>query len=45
MDEPPKTVYFDLETAGLDPKRHPIIQIAAIAVDDAREPVKAFEAR
>lgn len=26
-------VFFDLETAGPNPKRHPIIQIAAIAID------------
>ncbi len=36
-------VLFDLETAGLDPKRHPIIQIAAIAVDENLSPVEAFE--
>ncbi len=38
-------VFFDLETAGLDPKRHPIIQIAAIAVDESLSPVEAFEAK
>lgn len=26
------TVFFDLETGGIDPSKHPIIQIAAIAV-------------
>lgn len=28
-----RLVFVDLETGGLDPKRHPIIQLAAIAVD------------
>ena len=39
-----KLVFFDLETGGLDPKRHPIIQVAAIAVDagSLRE-VETFE--
>jgi DNA polymerase III epsilon subunit-like protein len=45
MDESQKTIYFDIETAGLDPKRHPIIQIAAIAVDGVGDPVEAFEAK
>jgi DNA polymerase-3 subunit epsilon/ribonuclease T len=45
MDEPPQTIFVDIETGGLDPKRHPIIQIAAIAVDDTGEPVEAFEAK
>ena len=27
-----KLVFFDLETGGLDPKRHPITEIGAIAV-------------
>ncbi|HZZ26776.1 MAG TPA: 3'-5' exonuclease [Pirellulales bacterium] len=40
-----RLVFFDLECAGLDPKRHPIIQIAAIAVDEALEPIEAFEAK
>lgn len=29
-----KTVFFDLETGGTDPEKHPIIQIAAMAVDE-----------
>lgn len=29
-----RLVFIDLETGGLDPQRHPITQIAAIAVDD-----------
>lgn len=28
-----RIVFFDLETGGLDPLRHPIIQLAAVAVD------------
>lgn len=38
-------IFFDLETAGLNPKRHPIIQIAAIAVDAHLAPLEAFEAK
>ncbi|MDX1964972.1 MAG: 3'-5' exonuclease [Pirellulales bacterium] len=38
-------VFFDLETGGIDPKRHPIIQIAAIAVGEDLEPIEAFEAK
>ncbi len=38
-------IFFDLETAGLDPKRHAIIQIAAIAVDETLAPIEAFEAK
>jgi DNA polymerase-3 subunit epsilon/ribonuclease T len=40
-----RLVFFDLETGGLDPKRHPIIQIAAIAVDSRLEILEAFEAK
>ena len=40
-----KTVFFDLETAGLNPKKHPIIQLAAVAVDHHLEPVEAFETK
>lgn len=35
----------DLETAGLDPKRHPIIQLAAVAVDQHLDAIEAFEAK
>jgi DNA polymerase III epsilon subunit-like protein len=42
---PGRLVFFDLEAAGLNPKRHPIIQIAAIAVDESLNPVEAFEAK
>ncbi len=44
-DASQKVIYFDLETGGLHPKRHPIIQLAAIAVDSHLEPVEAFEAK
>src|SRR5438034_9630442 len=37
--------FFDLETSGLNPKKHPIVQLAAIAVDDHLDPVGAFEAK
>lgn len=40
-----RLVFFDLETGGLDPKRHPILQIAAIAVDSRLEILEAFEAK
>src|SRR5712692_11444528 len=40
-----KLICFDLETGGLNPKRHPIVQLAAIAVDRHLEPVEAFEAK
>lgn len=40
-----RLVFFDLETGGLDPKRHPIIQLAAVAVDEQLEVLEAFEAK
>jgi len=40
-----KLVFFDIEAAGNDPKRHPIIQLAAIAVDAELEIVEAFESK
>jgi DNA polymerase III epsilon subunit-like protein len=40
-----KLIFFDLETAGPNPKRHPIIQLAAAAVDHALQPIEAFEAK
>jgi DNA polymerase III epsilon subunit-like protein len=43
MDQ--RLVFFDLETGGLDPKRHPIIQLAAVAVDRELEVLEAFEAK
>src|SRR5262249_19606459 len=38
-------VFVDLETGGLNSKRHPIIQVGAIAVDDCYQPLEAFEAK
>ena len=38
-----RLVFVDIETGGLDPRRHPIIQVAAIAVDEVFEPVEAAE--
>lgn len=40
-----RLIFIDLETGGSDPKRHPIIQLAAIAVDKRLEAVEAFEAK
>jgi len=40
-----KLVIFDLETTGLDPERHTIIQIAAIAVDAEFNEIDQFEAK
>jgi DNA polymerase III epsilon subunit-like protein len=45
MDGQRNVVFFDLETAGLNPKRHPIIQIAAIACGDESEPLEVFEVK
>ena len=38
-----KLVFFDLETAGVDPRQHPIIQIAAIAIDSSLCELETFE--
>ncbi len=45
MDKPHnhKLTFIDLETGGLNPLRHPIIQIAAIAVDGTIRPLEAIE--
>lgn len=40
-----RLVFFDLETGGLDPAKHPIIQIAAIAVDEKLQELAEFEAK
>ena len=40
-----RLMFYDLETAGLDPEQHPIIQIAAIAVDSALCELESFEAK
>jgi DNA polymerase III epsilon subunit-like protein len=37
-------IYFDLETGGVEPQ-HPVIQVAAIAVDGTGAEVAAFNAR
>jgi DNA polymerase III epsilon subunit-like protein len=44
-DSPSKLTFFDLETGGLNARRHPIIQLAAVAVDQNLEPLEAFEAK
>jgi len=36
-------VFFDLETAGLNPDKHPIIQIAAVAIDAELNEVETIE--
>lgn len=38
-----KIVFVDLETGGLNPKKHAITQIAAIAVGDGLEELEVFE--
>ncbi len=40
-----RSVFIDLETGGTNPKRHPIIQLAAIAVDAQISPIEAFEVK
>lgn len=45
MTNKQRLVFIDLETGGLDPKRHPIIQLAAVAVDEQWEVLEAFEAK
>lgn len=40
-----KLIFFDLETGGRNPRRHPIIQIAAVAVESSLSPLDAFEAK
>jgi DNA polymerase III epsilon subunit-like protein len=38
-----RLVFLDLETGGLNPKKHPILQVAAVATDADLQPVEAFE--
>lgn len=38
-----RIVFFDLETGGLEPGKHPVIQFAGIAVDGAWNEVEALE--
>lgn len=40
-----KLVFIDLETGGTDITRHPIIQIAAVAVGERFEELAAFESK
>jgi DNA polymerase-3 subunit epsilon/ribonuclease T len=40
-----RLVFVDLETGGLDPAKHPVIQIAAIAVGEDLKPLEEFEAK
>jgi DNA polymerase III epsilon subunit-like protein len=42
---PHRLVFVDLEAGGLNPKKHAIIQLAAIAVDEGFEPLEAFEVK
>ncbi len=42
-DLPVRLVFFDLETGGFDSSKHPIIQIAAVAVDERLEILEEFE--
>ena len=37
--------FYDLETAGLNPGKHPIIQIAAVAVDAELHELETFEVK
>jgi len=41
MDE--RIVFFDLETGGLEPGKHPVIQFAGVSVDPAWDEVEALE--
>lgn len=41
MDD--RIVFFDLETGGLEPGKHPVIQFAGIALDGAWNEVEALE--
>lgn len=40
-----RLVFIDLETGGIDPKRHPIIQLAAVAINADLEVLEAYEAK
>lgn len=40
-----RMVFFDLETGGLDPAKHPITQIAAVAVGPGLKELDSFEAK
>lgn len=45
MREHERLVVFDLETGGLDPERHPIIQFAGIALNHRWEEIDAMEVK
>jgi DNA polymerase-3 subunit epsilon len=38
-------VFFDIETTGLNPKRHSIIQIGAVALDEGLREIATFEVK
>lgn len=40
-----RIVFFDLETGGLDSSKHPIIQIAAVAVDENFRVLEQYQAK
>lgn len=40
-----KTIVLDIEPGGHDPRRHPILQVAAIAIDADLEEVDVYEAK
>lgn len=40
-----RIVFFDLETAGLNPSKHPILQIGAVAVDERLNRLEEFEVK
>lgn len=40
-----RLIVFDVETGGLDPNRHPVIQFAGIAVDDVWAELEALEVK
>jgi DNA polymerase III epsilon subunit-like protein len=40
-----RLIFFDIESGGLNPRRHPIVQLAAVAVDKDLQLVEAFEAK
>lgn len=44
MNRPTRIVFFDLETGGLDPEQHPILQIAAVVVDSTTlDEIESFD--
>jgi DNA polymerase III epsilon subunit-like protein len=45
LDPHDRLVVFDLETGGIDPLRHPVIQVAMIALDSAWNEVDTLEVK